>query len=927
VTGALLVPASALGAIDDLPAQWKSARVVTTNGPVYAIAYYPAPGGDEKNSRIIIGGSFTRVCEPPQIGSLGHCEDVGNIAVLSRPDQIAPERMIAVDGEVHALAITGSTRWREPEDGASRPLVWVGGEFGKANGDTGEVRRNGLVAFALKSRSISKLDPLQRAITPPGNSSLNVWTLAAGPESRTPDGSEQDLYIGGRFKVPPPVCGDPNFHQENLAHFKLHTDRSGKVSGTYNARWAARSPEVVTTLAPVPAGPHTGLLVATSQGVYYGEDAAGSAGLTLLAGTTAVPQHWQARVARSPRTRRLGFGSVQVDETLAMSTGRLSMHVAGTFAVPGLPSDRQAAFGRFDESGKPDSRFHEPTDAVAPIALAGTVETGRGAQARWIFRATGSGRVDQLSVVDAVTGEQEGTLPIPDVAGIAPIRSIVAVPGFGVMVGGQFADGASGRTGLRVFEWPRGSARRRNSNGKRSGKRSAHTGGRRPAGRSRSAGGVEKRPKLLIGAAVNAIAEYPGGVAIAGGIDRVCSPRRSSTEPVRPGDCRPGADVLGLSRDGVSVRWMEEMDAPPQTLAWSSETETLWAGGTFTKVSANFGRAGSMSRRNLVEFSIPYGDRIGQSVATPMNWLGRKWPALGHRESLPGEEGVFSLFYDNRDATMMVGGNFATTSFGPAGRCAAATRRIMRLTPDVRPDPNFTLKVGTQDKRSGVAAIAPFTRAGRPAPAAGYVIGGDFEAFDSFHARGAAQALLVVDDSGAPLAQAPDRTAEVGVINQLDEVHGRDGSTLAVRAIRDFEDESVPPPNNIVHALLDARPFTQAKTNVPGQSSNTDKVAGLDFFEGPLSTKPWKDVTAVEGGPNGVVYIARNNTQGRPTIARYDLYGQRWETIATGDRGEVSTLLLSRDGRYLYAAGDFIGLSEPTAPTDSDLFAVIELEE
>jgi hypothetical protein len=937
MAAALLAPTPSTAAFDDLPYFWSDKPAVTTNGPINAMVRHQGTG------RIILGGRFTEVCEPT-----GKCQQVSNLAVLESPATIAPEPPIKLKGEVRALAITGPENWSQNARGP-RPLVWIGGAFDSAldakDEDTRR-RRQGLAAFELMRSKVAKHNPFERAQPPmvPGQPRAEVFALAAGPQTAVDRGMRQELYIGGSFRVPTPQCGHPGWGQDNLASVTLRSGPGETVLAEYNDRFASRAADV-RWLAPVLAGPWTGVFV--NSGAVYSASEGGYIYPTpsLLTGSTGVPTEWNERLDPLPPARRPKIQDMQVDQVLASTTGRLSLHLSGVFNSPGAnQAQRQLSFARLDENGQPDNNFYAIAGTErAPMALAGQVTVGSARQARWVVRATNSGT--QLTIVDAVTGQPASTINVPLPGGNAPtpgtdpIRSILAVPGWGIMVAGLAQVPNHPSTGnVRFFGWPPGRITRRTVR-KRTARNSRQT-----TVQPRQSGTSPRRPMWIDSPLITDVVEYPGGVAIGGLIQKICDPRRAGDRS--PRNCQPVGDghIIGLSLDGSRVQWMADVKrprfkiktpdgkstfAPPPVMAleWNADTETLWVGGFFQRIEYR-------ARHNLAELEIPHGGRRGlRPRATPMNWLGlrggRNTQLPSRLGPLPEVEGVFDIEYDDITGGIMVGGNFELGS--PNGTnglngspCLKSARRILRLQSASHLDPGFRLHIGNREEASSVSAIASFTVRRRPVPVTGYVIGG---AFDSFEWNvqpqpdgGQAGGLLVVDTDGRRVSQRPQHTGvELGNVRQIDEVRDADtnGSTRAVRAIGDFKDEFAIP-FGVKGNILDGRRIDQSKAPKP------ERPAGLDFLTGPLTKLPVK-ATAIEGGPAQSVYIATRGSDGRPWIGRYSENGELLETVAKGDEGTISRLLLSSDGKYLYATGDFTGLWVSDTDTVHASFAVIPL--
>jgi hypothetical protein len=448
-----------------------------------------------------------------------------------------------VNGDVYALAITGSLEW-QPGSPGTPPVVWVGGRFDEVSRGA----HNGLFGFDLSTGRIVDARPLAhaRSAVRGRGELLIVNALAVGPERLTADRKkEQTLYIGGSFKVTPRVCGDSLFEQENLASFTVRTDQD-QVDGTYNHRWAARPRSPVTSLAVVPSGPWEGLLVAAANGVDYGFQAMNRFGrgpVALLTGTTGAPHSWQPKIAPRSTSALAGVGHMVFDEVLAETRfGGFALDISGHFAVsagqnnPPVPNGR-LMFSRLDIGGDVSRFFGEPGGgSVVPgaLALAGRVRFQDGsAQRRWLIRATNRG----LDVMDAVTGERSSTIRLSNL-GQEAVRSVLAVPGFGVMVAGKFADN------MRLFRWPSGNGGQRVRPSPSSRVRKG-----RSWARGRSTGHNRKAPVQVFGRRVEAIEPYPGGVAIGGSIDRLCPAGHPETSQA----CSAVGGIVGLEPDADSI--------------------------------------------------------------------------------------------------------------------------------------------------------------------------------------------------------------------------------------------------------------------------------------------------------------------------------------------------------------------------------------
>jgi hypothetical protein len=874
VTAALLAPAPGSAAIDDLPPRWTPLPRVITNGEVNAIARHPGTG------LIVIGGAFDLVCQPD-----GECRRVNNLAILSAPDRLADPPWLAgpprVGGEVYALAITGSPDWQLGSGGPA-PRVWVGGRFDHVNGQ----QRSSVFGFDLLTRELVDVDPLAGATssTPGGSAPPVVKALAVGPERKLANhATEQQLYIGGSFRAGQRFCGDDFFAQENLANFTIYSSPE-MVRGKYNDRWTARPRSPVTSLAVVPPGPWQGLLVATAHGVEYGSWASGSSNkphsrgpVALLTGTTGAPHSWQPKISADLTRGSAGVGHLVVDEDLASSALDFGVHVSGHFRSTsdqeGPPGpDGRRIFGRLEFDGSLDRLFDQPAGdgGVVPgaLALAGQVRGNDGTTLkRWLVRATNHG----LVVVDALSGRQASTIEMQGL-GQEAIRSVLAVPGFGIMVAGKF-DG-----NVAFFAWPAGRGDQRVRRRTWSSVRK-----RRARARSRFAGTNRKAPMRVFGRRVDAIEPYPGGVAIGGDIDRVCP----AGQPITARNCEAVGGIVGLEPNADSVQWKARVQPKRlSVLRWIAHTRTLLVGGAFNQIETEF-------RRDLAELEIPHGSSVGPVTVTPMDWLGRQ-VHFRRLAPWPDPEGVSDIDYDVRTWQTTVVGNFATGPYVDRNViCAHPAMRIMRLTPDMRPDSELQLQLGDEWSASTVSSVASFSRFGR----AGYVLGGNFGLFRVGPYFGPVGNLLVVDWAGSPLKSYP-----FDFVDQIDEVHTGDGQTTAMRALARHTSGG-----QLATTLLNGR-LAQL---------------GVDF-----SALPWFGImrpTAIEGAPNGSYFLAGPDDAGRPTIVRLTSGGSYLETVAMGTRGEITRLVLSPDGRYLYVAGTFERLGRLDSPISRDLFTAIPL--
>jgi hypothetical protein len=316
-------------------------------------------------------------------------------------------------------------------------------------------------------------------------------------------------------------------------------------------------------------------------------------------------------------------------------------------------------------------------------------------------------------------------------------------------------------------------------------------------------------------------------------------------------------------------------------LAWIGRTRTLLVGGRFNTV-------GSDNRRDLAELEIPHGSAFGPATPTPMNWLGRV-SQFRRVSPWPGLEGVADIDYDARDETTTVAGNFATEGYAEKGKtCAVPARRIFRLTPDMRPDPKFRLQLGDTQAQSVASSVASFVNWGKK----GYVIGGNFGAIEAPDYGGPVGDLLVVNKNGSPQSW-----SEVTGVDQIDEVHEEGGQSTSLRALVDLGAGEAS-----VRALLGGKVD-------PGQ-------LGVDFFALPHFgiARP----TAVEGTPDGSYYVAGSDSLGGPRVVRMAADGTYLGTIAMGVHGEITRLVLSSDGSYLYAGGTFKGLKAIDSEGDID---------
>jgi hypothetical protein len=878
----LAVPASSSAAIDDLPGTWVSQPTVVTNGRVNAMVRHPA--GD-----IIIAGLFNQVCEP----DTGRCITVGNIAVLSAPNRLARSigdtfvRPPSTDGEVYALAVTGSDR--------RNAVVWVGGRFVNVDSHL----RKGLFGFSLQSMAVVSFDPFANAKRQ-SNGMPVVNALAVGQEQRTGNLVRQELYVGGDFSVYfKPACVKDAFEaQKNLANITVGAYGDGRLVGTYNHRWMATASKPVTALAAVPAGRWgPGLLVATRDGVRYGRAAVNGAGhgpVALVTGPTGVPHSWRPRI-EVDRTAT-GAQYIALDE-LAARKG-LAAYVAGRFIA--TRTWQRSVLGRLDSAGELSPGFHVPsTGGSLPgaVALAGQVETQpEDRRARWLLRGVGT----RVEVRNAATGEVKSTFGVR-LAGLGTIRSILAAPGFGVMVAGEFGTEQGDVANLALFKWPAGQEDRQV-------KRATAGSDKRGTGaRARSAGVTSAAPKMVVGKRVRAITEYPGGVAIGGDLEKVCTPPTGGDAQGRV-SCDQVGDVVALSDDGKVLKWNARV-RPQGTVAaleWVNATRTLLVGGAFQTVGDGKERGG------LAELAIPFGEMTGEPAVTAMKWLDRGTDAREtnfSRRPIPGRQAVLDIDYDDVTQDTTVVGNFATNPLYDGSRkCANGTRRVAQFTDAMQPSPDFDLKLGDEETVSEVWAIASFMYLLPQHALRGYVIGGTFQGVEVGGSTFPYARLLVAGANGTPFA-ANLTDGRIGAIHQLSEVRDAQGRTVTVAGIADDPDDDSVPKRRVVILMHAAS----------AGGSPQISVREVPLFE-------FRRLTAIAGAPDGSFYIAGTPLlSSGPQIVRVSTDATASvDVLAEGSSGEITRLLLSRDGRYLYAGGTFKGLRIDRTTT-RDLFAPIKL--
>jgi hypothetical protein len=351
--------------------------------------------------------------------------------------------------------------------------------------------------------------------------------------------------------------------------------------------------------------------------------------------------------------------------------------------------------------------------------------------------------------------------------------------------------------------------------------------------------------------------------------------------------------LAGLRDDGSALRWKESV-SPKQVCdrAWVGHTRTLLVGGAFTRV-------GSENRRDLVELEIPHGSTAGPVTVTPLDWLGRQG-TFRRVSPWPGIEGVTDIDYDSRTETTAVAGNFATGEYVVKGQnCAEPAMRIMRLGRDLRPDRGFELQLGNDREPSVVSSVASFAESGASAAKRGYLLGFNYTAFreGQVHAVGD---LLLVDTKGKSHA-----SARFAGVDQIDEVHRESGQTTALRAL-----------------VQDTSGGSRVSKLLTGKLAAGGYAFDLEWLSNAGITRP----TAVEGAPDGSYYVAGEDDDGLQTIVHASAGGDSINLIASGGSGEITRLVLSGDGRYLYAAGSFRGLIDYGSGIARDLFTAIPLQ-